>query len=61
MSVKFCTVDPDCSPIMKDIDESVTQAGVPLLVANRNIQGNVSGALGYFIGFGRTDYSITLP
>ena len=61
VSVKFCTVDPDCSGILKDLDESVTQAGVPLLVANRNIPGNVSGALGYFIVFGRTDYSITLP
>ncbi len=61
VSVKFCTVDPACSDIMKDLDESVTQSVLPLFISNRNIQGNADGALGYFIGMGLTLYEVQIP
>lgn len=61
VSLKFCTIDPAHVDIMKSIDESITQSGLPIFVSNRNIPGNVSGALGYFIGFGRSDYTVQIP
>lgn len=61
VSVKFCTIDPAQADIMKSIDESITQSGLPIFVSNKNIQGNVSGALGYFAGYGRTVYTVEIP
>ena len=61
VKVKFCSLDPACSSIMQDLDESLTQSGAPILVSNKNIQGNVSGALGYFVGFGRSIYTVRIP
>ena len=59
--VKFCSMDPACVDIMKTLDESITQSGLPIFVSNKNIQGNVSGALGYFVGYGRTIYTVDIP
>ena len=61
VSVKFCTLDPQHADIMKSLDESITQSGLPIFVSNKNIPGNVSGALGYFIGFGRSLYTVEIP
>jgi len=59
--VKFCTMDPACAAIMKSMEDAETETKYPIFVTNRNIPGNVSGALGYFIGYGRTDYVVKIP
>ena len=61
VNVKFCTMDPACAPIMESMEDAITETEFPIFVTNRNLPCNVSGALGYFIGYGRTDYTVSIP
>ena len=59
--IKFCTTDAAGASILKRMNSTQAIAEFPLLVSNTNLDGNVDGALGYFIGYGRNDYKVTLP
>ena len=61
VNLKFCTADPALADMLLSLDDSMTGSGLPIFVSNKNIQGNVSGALGYFVGYGRTDYTVDIP
>ncbi|MBO4634497.1 MAG: DUF4249 family protein [Bacteroidales bacterium] len=61
VQVKFCTMDEGMYRMWETLDDLIYLDTTPFFTLDTNLPGNVTGAMGYFAGYGRTDYAITLP
>ncbi len=59
--LRFCSMNEDMAGVWRIFDTDAIQASIPILSSYNNVPGNVEGALGYFAGYGCTEYSITMP
>ena len=59
--LRFCSMNEDMAGVWRTFDTDAIQASIPILSSYNNVPGNVEGALGYFAGYGCTEYSITMP
>ncbi|MBQ9654185.1 MAG: DUF4249 domain-containing protein [Bacteroidales bacterium] len=61
--LKFCTMDNGMYRFWQAFEEQAYLADVPVFTLDGNIPGNVSGdrAIGYFAGYGCTEYSVEIP
>ena len=59
--IKFCTMESSMFLYWKAFEEQYSLADLPLFVIDRNLPGNMSGALGYFAGYGKSYYKVVIP
>ena len=59
--VKFRTMQEEMYWVWKFIGEQHAFSTIPFLVPDSNLPGNVDGALGYFAGYGCTNYAVDIP
>lgn len=59
--VKCCAIDSASYRFWKSYEETVSLSRSPYFSYSANLQGNVSGALGYWCGYGATYNLITPP
>ena len=59
--VKCCTMDDNMYSIWKALDDLIYMDRTAFFTLDTNLPGNVDGAVGYFAGYGKTEYLITLP
>ena len=45
----------------KTLDDLIYLDTTAFFTLDTNLPGNVDGAIGYFAGYGKTEYKITLP
>ncbi len=58
--VKFAQVDSLSFQYWKDMENAQTVGSSPINTARRNLPSNVSGALGYWCGFGASYWPVTI-
>lgn len=61
VSVKFSTITEEGFRIWKRLDELNTLANNPFFGYDDNLEGNVDGAIGFFLGYGSTKYTVEIP
>lgn len=59
--IRFCTMDEGMARVWRVFDADAVQASLPILSSYGNLPGNVTGALGFFAGYGSSTYRVTLP
>ena len=59
--IKISTLEEDLYWFWKTYEDQLSLARTPFFSIDRGLPGNVEGALGYFAGYGSTEYEITLP
>jgi hypothetical protein len=59
--IKISTLEEDLYWFWKTYEDQLSLARTPFFSIDRGLLGNVEGALGYFAGYGSTEYEITLP
>ena len=59
--IKISTLEEDLYWFWKTYEDQLSLARIPFFSIDRGLPGNVEGALGYFAGYGSTEYEITLP
>lgn len=61
VSVKVCTMEDDIYQMWKTLDNLIYLDRTAFFTLDTNLPGNVDGAIGYFAGYGKREYQITLP
>ena len=59
--VKCCTMEDGMYQMWKTLDDLIYLDTTAFFTLDTNLPGNVDGAIGYFAGYGKTEYKITLP
>lgn len=59
--VKLCTMDASMYNMWKTLDDLIYLSTTPFFTIDTNLPGNVDGAIGYFAGYGRTEYKVEIP
>lgn len=60
VKVKFATMDEDAFRFWSNYDQNAFCLRLPIISVYRNSRGNVNGALGYWIGYGVSEYEICI-
>lgn len=58
VKVKLATMNSEAFEFWKGFDQNSTCLRFPIISVFRNCQGNVNGALGYWIGYGTNEYTV---
>lgn len=58
VKVKLATMDSDAFDFWRNFDQNSTCLRFPVISVYRNCRGNVSGALGYWVGYGIKEYTV---
>lgn len=61
LSIKAAVVDNDALQFWNAFESDVSLSKSPFLAPNENIKGNVTGALGYWFGYGCNSYVVYPP
>ena len=59
--VSFRTMTRNMYLFWRDMDQQRVLANTSIIATDRNLSGNMDGALGYFAGYGSTDYLVHIP
>ena len=59
--VSFRTMTRDMYLFWRDMDQQRVMANTSILATDRNLLGNMKGALGYFAGYGSSYYGVHIP
>lgn len=59
--VKCCTMDEDMYRLWTTLDDLIYLDSTPFFTLDTNLPGNVDGAIGYFAGYGRSEYKVVIP
>lgn len=59
--IKCCTMDDGMYALWKTLDDLIYLDTTAFFTLDTNLPGNVDGAIGYFAGYGKTEYIINLP
>lgn len=60
LSIKVATVDEEALTFWNDFERNVSLSKSPFLSPNENMRGNVTGALGFWFGYG-CSYHLVMP
>lgn len=59
--VKCCTMDDSMYRLWKTLDDLIYLDRTAFFTMDTNLPGNLDGAIGYFAGYGKTEYLMELP
>ncbi len=59
--LRFCTMGEETYAYWKQYEETVLFSKNPLITVTKPVEGNVTGAYGYWFGYGTSYYTIDIP